>query len=136
MSGPDYTVTTVAGLKETLDATSDRASHRLLTNSPEYDSRIILEKLGLKTAFDTVTCLAHKPAKSREHFSRASAELGDATRVISIGDNFENEIAPALAVGCRAIYIDRLDILRKTYPGLIRAASTREAVTALAHLLD
>lgn len=136
MMTPAYTVTQVPGLTELLLSTREQASHILLTNSPEHDSTVILGKLGLVDCFDRVSFLAQKPTRSEEHFARAIKDATAPAHVISVGDNFENEIAPALTLGCQAVFIDRLHLSDGETPRLFIVRNTSGAIEQVRSLLN
>ncbi|RIV24709.1 HAD family hydrolase [Alicyclobacillaceae bacterium I2511] len=116
MQSDDFPMQGLPGLLEAITALKQQGCHFvLMTNSPEPDSRDILSKLGLADAFDKAIFLAHKEFQARQHL----AELRDLFnlpnhQMVSIGDNFRNEILPALAMGMKAIYIDRYQIPDRT----------------------
>jgi FMN phosphatase YigB (HAD superfamily) len=84
----------------------------LASNSPEEACVPLLEKLGLGDAFDVIRPGAHKPAGLLpiidELMTRFSIPAG---RVLSIGDHYVNDIAPARDAGYRTAYITPTDYL-------------------------
>lgn len=79
----------------------------LATNTPAPYVFPLLRRLGLGDSFDEVCCGAEKPSRFGRRLI-AWAELFDLpTRlVLSVGDHFVNDIAPALSAGCTTAYID------------------------------
>lgn len=78
----------------------------LMTNSDEVDADRILKYLGLADIFEDRIPSAYKPISTKEHLlgllEKYKTKPEDA---VSIGDNFMNEIAPALQLGMQAIWI-------------------------------
>jgi FMN phosphatase YigB (HAD superfamily) len=95
------------GLPELLERSTGRARHVLMSNTPAFGVMPLLERLGVLGLFDEIVCHAQKP-------ERFTARLGSLARVhdvphasvLSIGDHYVNDIAPALALGCVAAYVD------------------------------
>lgn len=96
-----FPIRPVAGLRAAIDALRPRYHPWLLTNSPEGDSRAILARLGLIDAFDELRFRCRKPAG----LEQALAELKAASRVVCVGDNFFNDILPAIEAGREALYV-------------------------------
>ena len=84
----------------------------LASNSPKEACVPLLEKLGLGDAFDAIRPGAHKPVGLLpiidELMMRFSIPAG---RVLSIGDHYVNDIAPAREAGYRTAYITPTDYL-------------------------
>ncbi|HKT45426.1 MAG TPA: HAD family hydrolase [Gaiellaceae bacterium] len=95
------------GLPELLERSSGHARHVLMSNTPAFGVMPLLERLGVLGLFDEIVCHAQKP-------ERFTARLGALARVhdvphdsvLSVGDHFVNDIAPALALGCATAYVD------------------------------
>lgn len=85
--------------------------HRVLvTNAPLDGVASQLEKLGVAPVIDHIVTDAHKPAGSPAILTGLLAEAGLAERpesLLSVGDVWTNDLAPALALGCRTAFIDR-----------------------------
>lgn len=98
----------IPGLREWIETLKKGGTHvALMTNSPEEDSRAIVEKLGLNNLFDTMIFLAEKPLKTESHLKRLLRMSGAAPEeAMSIGDNWQNDIAPASALGMKTLLID------------------------------
>jgi len=78
----------------------------LMTNSDKEDVLRLLKELNLNNVFDHVISSAKKPSRTKDIF----VELQEMYQLpfyqlVSIGDNFLNEIAPALLLGMKAVYI-------------------------------
>lgn len=107
MKGPDYDINPVPGLKEVLSKLKDNVRLVLVTNSPQPDSEALLGKLSLISLFDLKIFEAGKPALARKQFEKISKELEiNYPKILSIGDNYLNEILPARQLGCQTIFID------------------------------
>lgn len=109
MQSEAFSMTGLPGLRAAIDALRNSGVHVVLaTNSPEPDSRAILEKLGLTGAFDDCIFNAQKPVKILEHFEKWHQMFQvPYESMVSIGDHYRNEIEPAAKIGMKTIYIDR-----------------------------
>ncbi len=85
-----------------------RFEHRLLmTNTPEALGRALVDALGLAEHFDGVRFGARKPAGLEQWLDELTAELAvDADQILCVGDNYFNDVLPAVRSGCRAIWLD------------------------------
>ena len=109
MMSNQFILNPVEGLKETLEEISSRAHIPLilLTNSPESDSEAILKKLELSNLFHHKIFEAHKPTLTQKHFKQIRDTFNISyAEILSIGDNYQNDIAPAKLLGCGTLYID------------------------------
>lgn len=95
----------------------------VISNSPIDSVEQTLAHLDIRGCFDEIVGDAAKPAGMTEFFERGSPQ-----RVLSVGDNYVNDIEPALDAGARAVYIDRHDT------GLGSDRSTCEVVRDLHEL--
>lgn len=95
------------GLVDLIEQRSDSTRQVLMSNTPAFGVTPLLERLGLLGLFDEIVCHAEKPERFAARLS-ALARVHDVppAAVISIGDHFVNDIAPALAIGCTTAYID------------------------------
>lgn len=67
----------------------------------------LLKELALADLFEHIVSSAKKPARTSQLFEALLAHYElKATDVVSIGDNFINDVAPALLLGMKGIYID------------------------------
>jgi FMN phosphatase YigB (HAD superfamily) len=96
-----------SGLPELLGELAGQLRLVLVTNTPMPGVLPLLGRLGLAEAFDELCTRSGKPM-GFERRLRALAEVLDVepARVVSIGDHFRNDIAPAIAAGCTTVYID------------------------------
>ncbi|MFC0523558.1 HAD family hydrolase [Pontibacillus salicampi] len=78
----------------------------LMTNSERSDVERLLAYLGLENLFDSMVTSAMKPVRTKEHFSQLlTTNNMNPDETVSIGDNFMNEIAPALQNEMKAIWL-------------------------------
>lgn len=106
MSTDDFIMTKTKGLKSALKRWKEEKLLVLVTNSEEYDAQNILERIELKGVFHETIPSAWKPQHTQKHFSLLVEKYGlNANEVVSIGDNFLNEIAPALKMGMNAVLV-------------------------------
>ncbi len=107
MTTPDFQMNTIQAFNEILEEVKEGVQVVLLTNSPEEDSEIILEKLGLKDSFHVKIFNGNKPLKTKERFALIREKTGiEYNEMLSVGDNLINEIQPAKELGCSTILID------------------------------
>jgi FMN phosphatase YigB (HAD superfamily) len=76
-----------------------------MSNSPTEDVEDVLARLGIRDRFDLVMPAAAKP----RGLAGLLDGLGSAERILCIGDNYVNDIEPALRAGGAALYIDRYE---------------------------
>lgn len=82
----------------------------LMTNSDRADVNRLLSELNLSGVFNHIISLAKKPEKTRYYFEHLHHLYQcPFEQMVSIGDNFINEIAPALMLGMKAIYLSSHD---------------------------
>ncbi len=99
----------INGVKEWLLKLKETKNIVLVTNSDIDDVGRLLKELEIDTVFEHMVTSAQKPTKTDEIFERLIAQYEvKPEEVLSVGDNFINEIAPALKMGLKAIYIDPL----------------------------
>lgn len=108
MMGPEFEMNLIPGLKEAIAASrAGGVKQVLVTNSPQPDSEKILDKIGLLDSFDLKVFTARKPSGTKGVFERVSQQFGVAyEHILSVGDNWVNEILPANELGCQTVYID------------------------------
>ena len=95
------------GLVELLEASAGSARRVLVSNTPSFGVMPLLTRLGLTEQLDEVVCDAAKPHRFAERLSAYAAIEGVPARsVLSIGDHFVNDIAPALEAGCSTAYVN------------------------------
>lgn len=99
--------------------------HRaVVTNSPADGLDALLKKLGLTTVLDEVRGSAGKPAGLPDVLGDLLSRHGleqHPHRLLSVGDIWVNDLAPALGLGCATAYVDALD--RRQGPAHVRGRS-------------
>ena len=67
----------------------------------------MLHRTGLAECFDEVVCEAAKPAMLPARLSAAAAVFGlPISAVLSVGDHFGNDVAPAIGAGAAGAYVN------------------------------
>ncbi len=95
------------GMTEFLAQARRRARLVLVTNTPAEYVFPLLQRLGLGSNFDEVCCGAEKPSRLGPRLTALAEVFGLAPQaVLSVGDHFLNDIAPALTAGCTTAYLD------------------------------
>lgn len=106
MATDAFQLTKTPGLKTGLLRLKREKKTVLLTNSGRDDVNRLLNQLDLSGLFDEIIPAALKPAQTEFHFKKIMATNNmKPEETVSIGDNFMNEVAPALTLGMKAIYI-------------------------------
>lgn len=107
MSDPSFQVRPIPGFKETVEQLKGKVVQVLATNSPQPDSEAILGKVGLTGLFDRHYFRSNKPGGLKAIFEELAHSYGvPMSAILSVGDNLVNEIAPAMAMGCKTVFID------------------------------
>lgn len=108
-------------------------AHRvILTNSPRDGLDAILDHLGVRDVIDEVLTDALKPSRMTAHldgFLATADAIDTPERLMSVGDIWRNDLAPAVERGCVAAYVDVFD--RRQGPAHIRAESLVDLYTAI-----
>ncbi|MBU9710303.1 HAD family hydrolase [Evansella tamaricis] len=103
----EFELTPIPGLKPFLKKLKDQTNIVLMTNSDEDDVGRLLKELDLTGLFHEVITSAQKPSNTDNFFNELIEKYGvQPEETVSIGDNFINEIAPALLMGMQAVYIN------------------------------
>lgn len=97
---PEY-VEVPQKLKEFLEMAKEKSIMVVASNSPEPYVTPFMEKLGLVDYFSRIISWAAKP----EGIIKIIKELPEDTSLLSVGDHYTNDIAPALEMGKDAAYI-------------------------------
>lgn len=106
MRDPAYHLAPHPALHSTLDQLAGNGLRRVvMSNSPTEDVEDVLARLGIRDRFDLVMPAAAKP----RGLAGLLDGLGSAERILCIGDNYVNDIEPALRAGGAALYIDRYE---------------------------
>ncbi|WP_054754430.1 HAD family hydrolase [Piscibacillus salipiscarius] len=76
------------------------------TNSDEVDAKRLLKFLDIDEHFEELIPSAMKPVHTKKHFSYVLEKYHvKPEQAVSVGDNFMNEVAPALQLGMRAVWL-------------------------------
>ncbi|MBY6037909.1 HAD hydrolase-like protein [Fictibacillus nanhaiensis] len=103
-----FQLTKTPGLKQALLRLKQTKKLVLLTNSEREDVQRLLHELELDGIFHALHTEGQKPLKTKEKIENILNEYQiNPHEAVSIGDNFMNEIAPALLMGLKAIYIQQ-----------------------------
>lgn len=106
MATEDFKIPEIKGLKKGLASLKNTKKLVLLTNSDRDDVTRLLQLLGLNNLFHLEITDGKKPIETEKHLQRIMKETNVLPQeIVSIGDNFINEIAPALKLGMHGIYI-------------------------------
>ena len=98
------------GLRALLTEAREHARVVLVTNAPEHGVASLLDILGLQGLFDGVHGDAGKPAGMTSIVDALLADAGLSStpeRLLSVGDIWANDLAPAAARGCVTALVDR-----------------------------
>lgn len=119
MASDKFQLTRIPNLRQALLHVKEKKKICLLTNSEQTDVQRLLNRLDLEGIFDEVITEGKKPQNTTKHF----LELMDKHQLqpeqcLSIGDNFINEIAPAIRLGMETIFIDLNELDYPEYQGL------------------
>ncbi|MCU9613417.1 HAD family hydrolase [Caldibacillus lycopersici] len=118
MATEAFTLTKIPGLREALYHLKSKKDIILVTNSEKDDVGRLLHQLDLENIFDEIVTEARKPQHTKTHFSNLLEKYDcKPEKAISIGDNFINEIAPAIALGMRTVFIDLYEMNYPEYQG-------------------
>ncbi|MFN2364387.1 MAG: HAD family hydrolase, partial [Halarsenatibacteraceae bacterium] len=98
----------IPGLREALENLQREKTILLATNSDAQDTESILSNLNLKGVFQEIYTSCNKPEKSYQLFKDIMEKYEcSSEQLISIGDNYLNEIGPVIQLGGEAVLIDR-----------------------------
>jgi len=99
------------GLKPALAELANVLELVLATNSDARDTERLLDLLNLQGVFSQRYTSCNKPADSRPLFQEIinRHEIRPA-QLLSIGDNYLNDIAPARELGCQTVLIDPREV--------------------------
>ncbi|MDQ4137294.1 MAG: hypothetical protein M3116_00400, partial [Actinomycetota bacterium] len=101
------------GLRDVLEEARRHVRVVLVTNAPQQGVQSLLDILGLGGVFDELRGDARKPAGMGPILDALLDEAGIAAtpeRLLSVGDIWVNDLAPAASRGCATALIDRYAI--------------------------
>jgi FMN phosphatase YigB (HAD superfamily) len=114
MMSEEFVMEPVKDFRETLEYLKSKIKLILLTNSDEPSSETLLKKLGIQHVFHKKIFQGKKPSKTLERFEEIRMEFNlSFNEILSVGDNYMNEIHPVIPLGCKTIYIDNYRIRNK-----------------------
>jgi putative hydrolase of the HAD superfamily len=106
MSTEDFKIPHIKGLIEGLNELKNTKKLVLLTNSDRADVTRLLKILKLDHLFHLELTDGNKPLQTEQHLKKIMEDFNVLPEeVVSIGDNFINEIVPALKLGMHGVYI-------------------------------
>jgi putative hydrolase of the HAD superfamily len=106
MVSDDFNLQKIVGLKSCLKDLKKIHPLVLMTNSDKEDVLRLLNELDLNDIFHHIISSAKKPAQTVQLFKELQKHYElPFQHLVSIGDNFINDIAPALMLGMKAVYI-------------------------------
>ncbi|TMW71553.1 HAD family hydrolase [Alteribacter natronophilus] len=102
----EFQLDPIPGLRDFLLRLGEKTNIVLMTNSDADDVGRLFKELDLEGVFPKVITSAKKPSLTDHYFNELKNEYSVApSEVVSVGDNFINEIAPALLQEMKAVYI-------------------------------
>lgn len=128
LAAPDIDIHAPDGLADLLAGLAGRIRAVVLTNAPRTGLEQALTRLGLAEHIDTVMHDAGKPARAAEMLAALLAGASPES-LMSVGDLWVNDIAPALEMGCATALIDRTGAERR--PAHARASTIAELYPAI-----
>ncbi|WP_078579690.1 HAD family hydrolase [Salipaludibacillus agaradhaerens] len=106
MVSDSFNLQKIFGLKTFLKELKQNHPLVLMTNSDKEDVLRLLNELDLKGIFDHIISSAKKPTLTSQLFEALKKQYElPFQQLVSVGDNFINEIAPALMLDMKAVYI-------------------------------
>lgn len=107
MAGSDFQIQPIPGLAETMRMLRGKVGQVLATNSPHEASQVILQKTGMLDLMDTCYYSSNKPLGLPHLLERIREDFGAAPgAVLSVGDNYHNEVIAARRLGTQTAFID------------------------------
>lgn len=118
MATDQFKLTKIPGLRQGIMKLAEKKTVVLVTNSEHDDVKRLLKNLDLEGLFDEIVTEARKPQYTKNHFSKLLEKYNTAAdKAISIGDNYINEIAPAINLGMQTVFIDLYELDYPEYKG-------------------
>jgi FMN phosphatase YigB (HAD superfamily) len=106
-----FQLTKTPRLREGLKRLKDHKKIVLMTNSDSEDVGRLLKELHLDDIFDDVITSAQKPTNTTKYLKQLLSKYDvNPEDAVSIGDNFINEIAPALALNMNGLLIQEKEV--------------------------
>lgn len=118
----------VPGLAESMAAAGRAVTQVVVTNTHRSDAEVLLARLGLAGTVAKLYASSNKPTASARLFADIAEKWGVAPRhTVSVGDNFFNDVAPALGLGMRGVLVDGVGAYRGRSPFPSRMARVDDA---------
>lgn len=105
MNGDSCALEVPGTLRQFLVETRGKVTLACASNSPPEAAIPLLKRLGLYEHFDQVIASANKPDGLVEHVRHLWGGEVVSERTLSVGDNYKNDIAPALNAGFATAHI-------------------------------
>lgn len=129
-----FHLTKIPGLREGLKHLKEKKDIVLVTNSEKNDVNRILRNLDLEDIFVHIISEAKKPQYTKNHFVQLLKKFSvNPKSAMSIGDNYINEIAPAVNLGMKTVFIDFYDLDYPEYRG-VKVRSISEIIEQMTHV--
>ncbi len=106
MAEQDGYLNQTPGLKEYLEELKKEKTLVVCTNSDEEDAKRLLKFLEIDHCFHEFIPSALKPVMTKKYFQHVLDKYEiNPEDAVSVGDNYMNEIAPALQLGMKAVWL-------------------------------
>lgn len=126
MTGEHFNIRRIPGLAEKLAQLREQAHLVLMTNSDPADTERLLQTLGLTHTFAEKITNAEKPSKTLSQYHECLTRYQTAPEsAFAVGDNFMNDIAPAIQLGMHSVLIQDTPAVTE-FPGLTHVAHIRD----------
>lgn len=107
LSSPGASLTPIPGLASWLAKLQEQVKMVVVTNSDLADTKRILKNVGLDHILTSIYPDANKPKRTREVLTQVAQELAlPNEQILSVGDNYLNDIFPAQQLGMKTCLID------------------------------
>lgn len=110
MNRPDYDLGIPACLPDLLGAFGHVRDRIMITNTPEELGREAADRVGVEHLFTGLVFGAAKPVGLAKVLAERIDAGTPADRILCVGDNYWNDVVPALQMGCRSVLIDPFQV--------------------------
>lgn len=126
----------IPGLADAIRTARRGVPQVVATNSHLEDAEELLVRLGLADAISGLYPSCNKPTDAARWFQRICADWDvPPERAVSVGDNYLNEIVPALQLGMRGILIDGDNVFDESSAVSSHAAGHLQRVRSISALI-
>lgn len=126
MASEKFDWETIDGLPQFLQELRQHSALILVTNSDLEDASRILKELGLGGIFHEIHSSAGKPKHTERIFQKiVQMHKKHPENVYAVGDNFINDVAPALALGMQGVLISPEKTVRE-HPNLTQVKQLKD----------